>query len=182
MQLICLAESRSNAQLDSTPLIKNRNPVGKCVDNFLIPPFGTCRRTKGHVPTEELVLWRFFSLIFVQMEGGWRILRTDHPWLHVLRGILIVGANLTYFAALATLSLGEATALLEPDGVDAVDPMRRGILDGLCATAPGVIGAVLLLAPADDRGWVLRARRESRSPCSRIHSFGLWIWKFRTFN
>ena len=41
-------ESRSPAQLDITPLIKNRNPVGKHADNFLIPSFGTCRRTQGY--------------------------------------------------------------------------------------------------------------------------------------
>lgn len=70
----------------------------------------------GGYPLHQMVFFRsgvgiLFSLIFVQMEGGWRILRTDHPWLHVLRGILIVGANMTYFAALAVLPLGEATAL-----------------------------------------------------------------------
>ena len=35
-QSICLAESRSNAQLDVTPLIENHDPVGKCVGDFLI--------------------------------------------------------------------------------------------------------------------------------------------------
>ena len=42
------AESRSTAQLDVTPQIENRNPVGKHADNFLIPSFGACRRTKGY--------------------------------------------------------------------------------------------------------------------------------------
>ena len=36
------------AQLNITPLIKKRNPVGKHVDNFLIPSFGAYRRTKGY--------------------------------------------------------------------------------------------------------------------------------------
>ena len=41
MQSICLAESRSSAQLDITPLIEDRDPVGKHANNFLIPSFGT---------------------------------------------------------------------------------------------------------------------------------------------
>lgn len=52
-----------------------------------------------------------FSLVLVQLEGGWRILATDQPRLHLLRGMLIVVANLTYFAALAVMPLAEATSM-----------------------------------------------------------------------
>ena len=51
------------------------------------------------------------SIGLVQMEGGWHILRTDRPWLHLIRGLLLVIANLTFFAALAVIPLGDATAL-----------------------------------------------------------------------
>ncbi|MEM8578053.1 MAG: DMT family transporter [Pseudomonadota bacterium] len=70
----------------------------------------------GGYPLHQLVFTRsaigiVFSLMLVQLEGGWRILRTDRPWLHLSRGLLIVAANMTYFAALAALPLADATAL-----------------------------------------------------------------------
>ena len=70
----------------------------------------------GGYPLHQLVFFRsgigiFFSLAIVQLEGGFRILKTDQPWLHLLRGLLIVMANITYFAALAALPLADATAL-----------------------------------------------------------------------
>ncbi|MEM9048107.1 MAG: DMT family transporter [Pseudomonadota bacterium] len=52
-----------------------------------------------------------FNLMILQAEGGLRALRTGRPGLHVLRGSLIVTANMTYFAALAALPLADATAL-----------------------------------------------------------------------
>ncbi len=70
----------------------------------------------GDYPLHQMVFIRsgigiFFSLIIVQFEGGWGILKPRRPWLHVLRGLLIVTSNMTYFAALAVLPLAEATAL-----------------------------------------------------------------------
>lgn len=70
----------------------------------------------GDYPLHQMVFIRsaigiFFSLIIVQFEGGWRILKPRRPWLHALRGLLIVTSNMTYFAALAVLPLAEATAL-----------------------------------------------------------------------
>ena len=52
-----------------------------------------------------------FSLVFVQLEGGWRILRTSAPGLHILRGVLVIIANMTFYAAVAVMPLGQATAL-----------------------------------------------------------------------
>ncbi|MEM6481506.1 MAG: DMT family transporter [Pseudomonadota bacterium] len=52
-----------------------------------------------------------FSLAFVRLEGGARLLKTKQPGLHALRCLLIVLANMTFYAALASLPLGEATAL-----------------------------------------------------------------------
>ncbi len=70
----------------------------------------------GGYPLHEMVFIRSglgicFSLVLVQMEGGFGILRTKTPWLHLLRGLIIVVSNLTYFAALAALPLADATAL-----------------------------------------------------------------------
>jgi S-adenosylmethionine uptake transporter len=52
-----------------------------------------------------------FSLAVVQFEGGWQILRTDRPFLHLLRGMTVVVSNLTFFAGLAVMPLADATAL-----------------------------------------------------------------------
>ena len=70
----------------------------------------------GDYPLHQLVFMRSgiglaISLIIVRFEGGWRILKTRRPGLHILRGLLIVAANMSYFAALAALPLAEATAL-----------------------------------------------------------------------
>ena len=45
------------------------------------------------------------------LEGGYRNLRTNRLPLHLLRGLAVVIANMAFFAGLATLPLGEATAI-----------------------------------------------------------------------
>jgi S-adenosylmethionine uptake transporter len=70
----------------------------------------------GGYPLHQMVFLRSaigicFSLTFVQMEGGFRILRTDKPLLHLSRGLLLVISNLSFFAAIAVLPLADATAL-----------------------------------------------------------------------
>lgn len=70
----------------------------------------------GDYPLHQMVFARsalgiVFSFAILQMEGGWRMLRTAQPGLHALRCLLIVTANLTYFTALAAMPLADATAL-----------------------------------------------------------------------
>jgi S-adenosylmethionine uptake transporter len=67
-------------------------------------------------PLHQIVFTRsaiglIFSLALVQMEGGWRILRTSRPLLHILRGVLVVISNMCFFVALAVIPLADATAL-----------------------------------------------------------------------
>lgn len=74
------------------------------------------KEMSGGYPLHQMVFIRsaigiVLSLLIVQFEGGWRILRTRRPGLHVLRGLLVVIANMTYFVALSVLPLAEATAL-----------------------------------------------------------------------
>ena len=74
------------------------------------------KQLSGDYPLHQIVFARsgigiLFSLMIVQYEGGFGILRTKTPWQHALRGILIVIANMTYFVALAVLPLADATAL-----------------------------------------------------------------------
>lgn len=74
------------------------------------------KQLSGGYPLHEIVFLRsgigiLFSLIMVQMEGGWSILKTRRPLLHLMRGLLIVISNMSYFVALAAIPLADATAL-----------------------------------------------------------------------
>ncbi|MDB4074248.1 DMT family transporter [Ascidiaceihabitans sp.] len=115
------------------------------------------KQLSGGYPLHQMVFTRsiigiMFSLIFVQMEGGWRILRTNQPGLHVLRGLLIVTSNMTFFVALAAIPLADATALFFaaplfitllsiPILGEKVGPLRLG------AVVFGFLGVVIMQRP-----------------------------------
>jgi S-adenosylmethionine uptake transporter len=74
------------------------------------------KRLSGGYPLHEIIFARsfigmMFSLVIVQMEGGFHLLRTSQPGLQLLRGLMVVIANMTFFVALAAIPLAEATAL-----------------------------------------------------------------------
>lgn len=111
----------------------------------------------GAYPLHQSVFLRsgigiLFSLLLVQLEGGWSILKTRQPGWHALRGILIVIANMSYFAALAAMPLAEATALFfaaplfitllsVPILREKVGPIR------LTAVFIGFVGVVIMQRP-----------------------------------
>ncbi len=64
----------------------------------------------------EIMLFRagfamFVVLFFVYLEGGFRTLKTRRPMLHLLRGTLLVIANMFFFLGLATMPMAETVAL-----------------------------------------------------------------------
>lgn len=70
----------------------------------------------GGYPLHQIIFIRsaigiLFSLALVQIEGGWGILKTNRPGLHLFRGMMVVIANMAYFLALAVMPLADATAL-----------------------------------------------------------------------
>ncbi len=72
------------------------------------------KQLSGDYPLHQIVLTRSVigisvSLTILQFEGGFAMLRTDRPGLHLLRGLLVVFSNLAYFAALSVLPLAETT-------------------------------------------------------------------------
>jgi len=74
------------------------------------------KQLSGGYPLHQIVATRsviglIFSFTLVYMEGGLRILRTATPGLHLLRGLLVVFANMLFYAAVAVLPLAKATAL-----------------------------------------------------------------------
>lgn len=111
----------------------------------------------GDYPLHQIVFFRsiiglMFSLVFVQMEGGWSILRTATPGLHALRGLLVIVANMTFYAAVAVMPLAQATALFFvaplfitllsiPVLKEKVGPWRLG------AVVVGFLGVVVMQQP-----------------------------------
>ena len=93
--------------------------------------------------------------ILVPLEGGYRNLQTRRPALHLLRGLAIVVANMTFLMGLATLPLGEATALffIAPLFITVLSVLllrervgpRRWI-----AVLIGLSGVVVMLRPGDE--------------------------------
>jgi S-adenosylmethionine uptake transporter len=88
----------------------------------------------------------------LHFEGGLPALRTDQPFLHILRGVLIVIANMSFFMALAVMPLADATALFFaaplfitllsiPILGEKVGPLRLG------AVFVGFIGVVIMQRP-----------------------------------
>jgi S-adenosylmethionine uptake transporter len=124
------------------------------------------KELSGGYPLHQMVFIRsaigiVFSLMLVQMEGGFSILRTRNPGLHLMRGGLVVISNLTYFAALAVIPLAEATALFFvaplmitllsiPLLGEKVGPIR------LAAVSVGFGGVVLMMRPWDSGADVSR--------------------------
>lgn len=108
-------------------------------------------------PLHQIVFVRsgigiMLSFVILQYEGGWRLLRTETPWLHLLRCLLVVFANMAFFVALSALPLAEATALafVSPLFItllsipilgERVGPMRIG------AVVVGFIGVLVMQRP-----------------------------------
>ena len=121
------------------------------------------KRFSGEYPLHQMVFLRsaigmFFTLILIQLEGGWRILKTDQPGLHALRAVMVFASNMTYFAALAVLPLPDATALFFVAPImitvlsipilgERVGPRRWGaVIVGFCGTL------IMLRAQGSARG------------------------------
>ncbi|MEX0284353.1 MAG: DMT family transporter [Paracoccaceae bacterium] len=115
------------------------------------------KQLAGGYPLHQIVFTRsliglFFSLIMVHFEGGFEILKTRQPGLHIARGALVVLSNMTFFVALAALPLADATALFFvaplfitllsiPILGEKVGPLRIG------AVLVGFIGVILMQRP-----------------------------------
>lgn len=105
-----------------TPLSANRNNPTTGIVFILIAVIAISvndmliKRLSGEYPLHQMVLIRsaiglIFSLTIVWFEGGFHLLWPRRPALHVLRGSMLVIANLAFFTALAALPLADATAL-----------------------------------------------------------------------
>lgn len=115
------------------------------------------KQLSGGYPLHQIILVRsaiglFFTLILVQMEGGLGLLKTRTPFLHAVRGMMVVIANICFFLALAVIPLADATALFfaaplfitvlsVPLLGEKVGPLRMG------AVVVGFIGVLIMQRP-----------------------------------
>ncbi|MFT7595647.1 MAG: S-adenosylmethionine uptake transporter [Paracoccaceae bacterium] len=115
------------------------------------------KQMSGGYPLHQIVFTRsaiglIFSLFLVQFEGGWSILRTRQPGLHIVRGLMVVISNMTFFLALAVIPLADATALFFaaplfitvlsiPILGEKVGPLRMG------AVVVGFVGVIIMQRP-----------------------------------
>jgi S-adenosylmethionine uptake transporter len=108
----------------------------------------------------QITLWRScFALlavmVLVQLEGGLVRLKTRRPVLHLLRGSLLVLANMFFFVGLAAMPLAETVALfytaplficlLSQPVLGEKVGMRRWFV-----IAVGMVGVLIMLRPGSD--------------------------------
>jgi S-adenosylmethionine uptake transporter len=118
------------------------------------------KQLSGGYPLHEIVFARaligiIVGLVLVQIEGGWRILKTRQAHWHLLRGLLVVIANMTFFLALAAMPLADATALffVAPLFITLLSIPILGEKVGvmrLSAVAVGFVGVIIMQRPWAD--------------------------------
>jgi drug/metabolite transporter (DMT)-like permease len=93
---------------------------------------------------------------------GWRVLHTRHPWLHLMRGLLLLSASLLSFFGLKHLPIAEfiAIIMLTPLSLTLVAALFLGErVTGLrwLLVAGGFAGALLVVRPDGESslGWPL---------------------------
>jgi len=94
-------------------------------------------------------------MVFVQLEGGLVRLKTKRPVLHLLRGSLLVLANMFFFVGLAAMPLAETVALfytaplficlLSQPVLGEKVGMRRWFV-----IAVGMVGVLIMLRPGSE--------------------------------
>ena len=115
------------------------------------------KQLSGGYPLHQLVFTRSLigialSFVILRFEGGLGLLRTRTPGLHLLRALMVVVSNMTFFAAIAVLPLAETTALFfaaplmitllsVPVLGEKVGPMR------LSAVLIGFVGVLIMQRP-----------------------------------
>jgi drug/metabolite transporter (DMT)-like permease len=94
-------------------------------------------------------------MVFVQLEGGLVTLHTRRPLLHLLRGSMLVLANMFFFVGLAAMPMAETVVLfytaplficmLSQPVLGEKVGLRRWFVIGV-----GMIGAIIMLRPGSD--------------------------------
>jgi len=115
----------------------------------------------GDYPLHQVVLLRaIFAMmvtlgLFMPLEGGYRNLRSNRVPLHLVRGLCVVIANMSFFFGLASMPLADATAIFfcAPLLITALSVPLLGETVGLkrwIAVLVGFIGVVVVVRPGTD--------------------------------
>lgn len=121
----------------------------------------------GIFPLHEIIFVRSIvalglTLVIVRFEGGgFTGLRSKHPWLNLLRALLVVACNMFFFLALAALPIADAAAVffISPILITALSIPILGEKVGpwrWFAIFAGLAGVLVMLRPGGD-GWNLVA-------------------------
>lgn len=112
------------------------------------------------LPLHEIMLIRALVatavlLILIRFEGGLATLKTKRPVLHLLRGALLVFANMFFFTGLAAMPLAETVALFftAPLFICMLSRPVLGERVGLTrwlAILIGLVGVIVMLRPGSD--------------------------------
>lgn len=118
----------------------------------------TVKLLSGDYPLHQIVFARaVIALIFtlsliMPFEGGLEALRTKRPFLHATRGLCVVIANSTFFAAIAVMPLADVTAIffVAPLFITAMSVFFLDEVVGLrrwAAVIIGMIGVIIVVRP-----------------------------------
>ena len=109
----------------------------------------------------EVVLIRsligFLIILFIiaPMTNGWAIVRTDRLAMHLLRGLLVVAANMLFFLGLAAMPLAEAVAIffISPLVITVFSVVFLGEKVGprrWSAIVVGFVGVLIMMCPGTE--------------------------------
>jgi drug/metabolite transporter (DMT)-like permease len=115
----------------------------------------------GEYPLYQVVLLRsvvampILLLIIVPLEGGYHVLRSRQPRLHLMRCTAVIFANLCFYTGLATMPMADAVAIAfaTPLIVTVLSVVLLGERPGPWrwgAVAVGFVGVLVIMRPGPD--------------------------------
>ncbi len=115
----------------------------------------------GGYALHQIVLIRSFLglgillAVLLPLEGNWQLLKTKRLGLHLIRGMCVVTANMTFFVALAVLPLADAIAVffVSPLLITAFSVLFLGEKAGIhrwSAVGVGLVGVLVMLRPGSE--------------------------------
>jgi len=125
------------------------------------------RMLSDTLPLHQIVLMRSLVsipltlTILVPLEGGLRMLRTKRPMWHLWRAVALTVASISFFSAIASVPLAQATAVFftAPLMITALSAFllkERVNCRRWMALAAGLVGVVLVVRPgASEFQWTL---------------------------
>ncbi len=93
--------------------------------------------------------------VIAPLTGGWAIAKTQRLGMHMLRGLCVVFANMTFFLGLAAMALADAVAIffISPLVITIFSVLFLGETVGprrWAAIAVGFIGVLIMMRPGTD--------------------------------